>query len=245
MLRFLFAFRCWLSAQFGWLTKKDYFVPSTTLSGIGLGRSEMSDAVLARRTDFMIDSQTLSIMRDPQALAGAQRITGPRLKKIFEDASRRSGLPASTIAAVAYLESWGRADVQSPSGPKGIMQIAQATAKSIGLQMRYRTTYTTVQEKVQVKKRGSKKPVTVVRRRKVANTVLVGDDRLVPEKAVPAAANYLRRMEERYGGRDWSVRLTICGEGSVPAGPSDRRTVGSEGANYCLRYFRCQPGAEP
>lgn len=204
-----------VNAQFGWLLKKDYFVPSTTLSGIGLGRSEMSDAILARRTEFMIDSQTFSIMRDPQALAGAQRVTGPRLKKVFEDASRRSGLPASTIAAVAYLESWGRADVQSPAGPKGIMQIAQATAKSIGLQMRYRTTYTTVSEKVQVKKRGSKKPVTVVRRRKVANTVLVGDDRLVPEKAVPAAATYLRRMEERYGGRDWAVWAYHCGEGCV------------------------------
>ena len=82
-----------VNGQFGWLNKKDYFVPSTTLSGIGLGRSEMSDAILARRTEFMIDSQTFSIMRDPQALAGAQRITGPRLKKVFQDASRRSGLP--------------------------------------------------------------------------------------------------------------------------------------------------------
>src|SRR3712207_4212488 len=97
-----------LSAQFGWLGKKDYFVPTTTLSGIGRGRGDSSDAILARRTELMIDSQTFSIMRDPQALAGAQRITGAKLRKIFEKASSRTGLPASMIAAVAYLESWGR-----------------------------------------------------------------------------------------------------------------------------------------
>src|SRR3954447_20773359 len=83
------------SGQFGWLNKKDYFVPATTLSGIGLGRADITDAVLEKRTEFMVDSQTFSIMRDPQALAGAQRITSSKLQKVFDDASRRSGLPSS------------------------------------------------------------------------------------------------------------------------------------------------------
>src|SRR4051794_8039871 len=124
-----------LVGQFGWLSHRDYFVPANTLSGIGVGRNDLSDTMLARRTELMVDSQTFSILRDPQALAGAQRITSPRLTRIFEDASRRSGLPARFIAAIAYLESWGNATAESPAGPRGIMQIAQATARSMGLQI--------------------------------------------------------------------------------------------------------------
>src|SRR6476659_6320776 len=94
-------------AQFSGWFKKDVFAPANRLSGIGADREKISEAVLAKRTQLMIDSQTFAIMRDPEALIGAQRITGPRLQKIFNDASRQSGLPSSFIAAVAYLESWG------------------------------------------------------------------------------------------------------------------------------------------
>ncbi len=206
-----------LCGQFGWLTgKKDYFVPSNTLAGVGVGRGEISDLVLARRTEQMIDSQTFAILRDPQALSGAERITGPRLRKVFEEASRRSGLPADFIAAIAYLESWGRHDVQSATGPKGIMQIAHATAKSMGLRITYATKYRVVKETVQVKaKKKGAKPRTVTRTRKIPYTVLVSDERLIPEKAVPAAAQYLARLEQRYGGRDWAVWAYHCGEGCI------------------------------
>ena len=67
----------------------------------------MSDVVLARRTELMIDSQTFSIMRDPQAVTGAQRITSPKLQAIFQDAGTKSGWPAPVLAAISYLESWG------------------------------------------------------------------------------------------------------------------------------------------
>ena len=60
-----------VAAQFGWLTRRDHFVPANILSGIGVSREEMSDALLARRTELMIQSQTFSILRDPQALANA------------------------------------------------------------------------------------------------------------------------------------------------------------------------------
>src|SRR3712207_7837023 len=44
---------------------------------------------------------------------------------------------------VAYLESWGRATVQSPAGPKGIMQIAHGTAGAMGLKITYARRYRT------------------------------------------------------------------------------------------------------
>ena len=62
----------------------------------------------------MIESQTFSIMRDPRVLTGAQRITSPKLQKIFADAAKQSGLTPSLIAAEAFLESFGDPNAQRP-----------------------------------------------------------------------------------------------------------------------------------
>jgi hypothetical protein len=50
-------------------------------------------------------------------------------------------------------------------------------------------------------------------KRRVTYTVLVRDERLIPEKAVPAAARYLARLDSKFGGRDWAVWAYHCGEG--------------------------------
>jgi hypothetical protein len=198
------------SPQIGWLFRKDQFTPSNTLSGVGVSRKSMSEAVLARRTEQMIESQTFSIMRDPQALAGAERIT--KQKKLFQQASDKSGLPAQFIAAIAFLESWGNPRAESWAGPKGIMQIAQATARTMGLKVTYATRYKIVSERKQVKNKKGKL-VWQTRKRRVPYTVLARDERLIPARAVPAAAQYLARLENKYGGRDWAVWAYHCGEG--------------------------------
>ena len=67
-------------------------------------------------------------------------------------AQERTGVSASLVSAVAYLESWGDPNTPpSPTGPKGIMQIAAGTAKSMGLRMVYATRYRTVAEQRTVK----------------------------------------------------------------------------------------------
>ena len=191
---------------------KDGFTPTNRLSGVGVDRQRISDTVLQRRSQLMTDSMTFAIMRDPQALAGAERITSPKLQKIFQSAARQSGLPASFISAISYLESWGNAKAESPAGPKGIMQIAGATARSMGLKIVYATRYKVTTERKLVRKK-KRKPVWVKVRRKIPYTVLVRDERMYPEKAIPAAAQYLARLESRYGGRDWAVFAYHCGEG--------------------------------
>jgi hypothetical protein len=201
-----------LAPQFGWVFKRDYFVPTNTLTGIGVSRSEISEAVLAKRTELMIESQTFGILRDPEALEGAKRVTG--LKKLFEQASRASGLPASFIAAVAYLESWGNGKARSPAGPRGIMQIAHGTAPAMGLKITYKKRYRTVTSKRRVKNKRGRVTTRTVRTR-VPYTVLVRDERLIPARAVPAAARYLSRLEDRFGGRDWAVWAYHCGEGCI------------------------------
>ena len=51
----------------------DHFTPTDRVSGIGISRDDVSDELLNVRMERMIESQTFSIMRDPQALPVGQR----------------------------------------------------------------------------------------------------------------------------------------------------------------------------
>src|SRR5262245_408448 len=109
----------------------EQFVPTHRVTGVGIARDDLSDNLIAARTDLMIQSQTFGIMREAQALAGAKRVTrDPRLQTIFKSAAASSGLPVELLEAIAYLESWGDARAESPAGPRGIMQVSSATAVS-------------------------------------------------------------------------------------------------------------------
>ncbi len=188
-----------------------YFEPSIRLSGIGVDRERIGADVLAARTDAMIQSQTFGILREPEAVLGAKRITAPGLQAIFRKAEAQSGVPASLLEAIAYLESWGNPRATSPTGPKGIMQIARATARSMGLRVTYARRYRTTTRRVRVRTKSGKYVYRNVRRR-TPYSVVVRDDRLKPELAIPAAAKYLARLEQRFGGRDWAVFAYHCGE---------------------------------
>src|ERR1700694_1118314 len=127
--------------------RPEYFPPEHRLSGSGGDRAEMTPSVLDERPQRMIQSQTFAIMREPQATAGAERIASARLARIFQSAAASSGLPASLIAAVAYLESFGDAHAASPAGPKGIMQFSEATAREAGLRIVRITRFKTTSER--------------------------------------------------------------------------------------------------
>jgi hypothetical protein len=212
-LAIFFAMVSCLDGQLALFRREEFFQPAHRLVGIGVDRSEISELVLAKRTELMIDSQTFSIMRDPHALEGAERITNPRLQKIFQDASKQSGVPANLVAAIAYLESWGDAKAQSPAGPRGIMQFSQATARIAGLQVVTATRYRVSSQKKKVVVKG--KTVTRAVSVKTPYQVIVRDDRLLPERAIPAAAKYLAHMADKFGGQDLAVFAYHCGEGCV------------------------------
>lgn len=201
------------SAQLPFFHHDKFFEPVHRLSGIGVDRKGISDAILQRRTELMIEAQTFGIMRDPHALEGAARITSPRLQQIFATAARQTGLPATLLAAIAYVESWGDAKAVSPAGPKGIMQFSQGTAKRAGLQIVYaaRTRASATKQRVKVNGKFVTKNVT----RRIPYQTLVRDERLIPERAIPAAATYLAQMETKFGGRDLAVFAYHCGEGCV------------------------------
>jgi Transglycosylase SLT domain len=190
------------------------FAPSHRLSGIGVDRRNMSDEILEARARQLIDSQTFTILRDPRALSGAQRITSAKLDRLFREAERRTGVPARLVSAVSYLESWGDPNAESPTGPRGLMQISAATAKTMGLKVVYATRYRVTKERrTRRNKRG--RMVTRTVRVKTPYTVLVRDERLIPEKAIPAAAQHLARLQAKFGGMDWAIFAYHCGEGCV------------------------------
>ena len=193
-----------------------YFVPEHRLAGIGVDRDGLSDDALAERTRLMVESQTFIIMREPKAVAGAKRVTGDRkLQAVFRSAAATSGFPQDLLEAIAYLESWGDVSAESWGGsPRGIMQISLATARTMGLKVGQVTRYRTVKVKVRVKSAGGKVKYKTASHR-VPYTVLTRDERLIPERAIPAAAVYLAGMERTFGARDWAIFAYHCGQGCV------------------------------
>jgi hypothetical protein len=182
-------------------------------------------------------------MREPQAAQGAERIYGSGLQRLFRDAERRSGFPASVLQAMAYVESWGIANAESPAGPRGILQISEATGKRIGLRIVYATRHRVIKTKIEVRNKHGK-PVYRTVRHNENYTVLVRDDRLNPEKAIPAAAAYLAGMEQRYGGRDWAIWAYHCGEGCVAdfrAMAKSVRALNDPPASVAQVFFGCDP----
>jgi soluble lytic murein transglycosylase-like protein len=192
----------------------EYFTPQHQLLGVGAGRAAMTPDVLRARTDRMIQSQTFTIMREPNSGPGAERITSTRLAPIFRRAAVESGWPASLIQAVAYLESWGDTQAASPAGPRGIMQFSEATARAAGLRIVRVTRFKMVTSRQRVRNKSGQLVYRTVRH-KTPYTVTLRDDRLNPDRAVPAAARYLARLETKFGGRDWAIFAYHCGEGCV------------------------------
>ena len=194
----------------------EYFTPQHRLEGIGVDRDGLSEDALATRTRLMIESQAFIIMREPQAVAGAKRVTrDPKLQAVFRSAAAASGFPQELLEAIAYLESWGDVSAESWAGsPRGIMQVSLATARTMGLRVSQVTRYHLSRVKVQVKgAHGKAKYRTVTRR--TPYTVIVRDERLMPERAIPAAAAYLAGLERTFGARDWAIFAYHCGQGCV------------------------------
>ena len=221
-----------------------HFVPEHRVSGIGVARDDISERT-ARGPHGPHDS--IADFRHHARAAGGGRgqahLCSPSLQALFRSASQRSGMPAELIEAVAYLESWGDAKAESPDGPKGIMQISEATARSMGLKVVHGTRYKITREKVPVNSK-SKKPKYRIVTHKTPYQVTLRDDRLVPGRAIPAAAKYLAGMERKFGGRDWAIFAYHCGQGCVAEMQElTRRARGipQDQVTVARMFFSCSP----
>jgi hypothetical protein len=124
------------------------------------------------------------------------------------------------------------------------MQISAATAVSMGLKVTYTTRYHVSKDRVFVKGKGKSKPVAKTVTRRIPYKVPVRDDRLIPERAIPAAARYLAGMEQKFGGRDWAIFAYHCGQGCVSMMQEiTRRSRGitKEQMTVARMFFSCSP----
>ncbi len=162
-----------------WPFDGNYFQPAHRLTAIGVDRSQMSSLDLESRTQRMIDSQTFTILREPEALLGAQRSRVPSCKSCSSPAAakaafRREHSPPSLISRV-----FGNPKAESPAGPKGIMQFSEATARSSGLRVVHTTRYHTSVSVQEVRNKHGK----LVKRKvktKIPYVVTSRDDRFSP-----------------------------------------------------------------
>jgi hypothetical protein len=205
------------------------------VQGIGKSRTELAalPQLLDRREREMIEAQTFAILRNPEALNGAAAVTRPRMTALFRRAGREAGFPWKKLRAIAWLESNGNPKAQSPTGPKGIMQIAKATAKDT------RDMALKVGEKVtKVMRPGRNR-----RARKV--TILTPDERLIPQKAVPAAARHLARLKAELGDESLAIWAYHCGEGCVEKARTLAEQNGLSRPTVTRIFFLTSPALRP
>ncbi len=80
--------------------------------------------------------------------------------------------------------------------------------------------------------------------RRTPYVVAVRDDRLSPERAIPAAAVYLAGLERRFGGRDWAIFAYHCGVGCVGEMQDltrRARGVPKDEVSVPRMFFSCSP----
>jgi cell wall-associated NlpC family hydrolase len=90
----------------------------------GSGSLNALDTVSGAQTSFAgVPASSSSTMQ--------QRLTA--LAPLFQAAEQKYHLPSGLLAAVAQVESSGRADAVSPAGAEGLMQIMPGTARGLGI----------------------------------------------------------------------------------------------------------------
>jgi hypothetical protein len=105
------------------------------------------------------------------------------------------------------------------------------------------TRYKVTREKVALKAAsGATRYETVTHR--TPYVVTLRDDRLSPDRAIPAAAVYLASLEQKFGGRDWAIFAYHCGVGCVREMQDlTRRASGvpNDQVNVPRMFFSCNP----
>lgn len=106
--------------------------PDLVPAPLGFERFNSTAEQLAWRAERMIETRTFWIMREGEALKGAERINQKEYQEHIHAAAKQYGVNPSDIEAIHYLESFGSETAKSPTGPKGPGQFTVRTASNIG-----------------------------------------------------------------------------------------------------------------
>ncbi|OGF82287.1 hypothetical protein A3B18_03015 [Candidatus Giovannonibacteria bacterium RIFCSPLOWO2_01_FULL_46_13] len=151
------------------------------------------------------------LLGSDKALAGAMRCFQPKYQELFHQASEESGFPKEKIEAIAFRESFCNPKAKSPTGPRGIMQFAKATARDEGLKIIQAVRIIKIIKKI---KQGKKTKKVVAKKKKPGK--IIHDDRLKPHLAIPAAGQHLAWLRRFFNGSmEFAVAAYHSGAGAM------------------------------
>ncbi len=176
--------------------------PLKRIEGLGVDRSQLSPSLLQARLEAMRRTSEFSVLHFPDALGAPERIFAPEIWAIIEKEAAEFGIDPYLIAAVGMVESYGRSDVVSPTGPVGWSQISKSSAKAEGLKYKENK----IKYQVEMKEwKGKGKKLHQVTKLVTKTRKEITDDRLDPAKAIHATAQRLARNYSLFG--DWDLVL--------------------------------------
>jgi len=182
-------------------------------TGIGKDRERLTPRELSDRIESIKAASEFWLLRHPDAELAAERIFSRDIWPLFESASAGKIDPLIP-AAIAFVESYGKPDAVSPTGPRGIMQMTMASGKELGLIIK--TERRQVGTKPQQVWRGegkARKRITI--QVPVYANVYIADERMDPAKAVPAAVRRLVARSQALGGMDFAIQEYHDGAGRM------------------------------
>ena len=177
-----------------------------------------------------------------------------RLEPFFRRAARAAGVDPSTLAALVYVKSGGRADLtvdpESAEGPAGLAGLSPEVALEAGLQLDLKRSneltagiarLTAKQAKAKKKSDAAKFDPVLVEMRAERRKA---DERFEITKALPAAARYLHQAEKALGREDLALLAYRIGLDEV------RRLLSRYGTKrmeipYTRLYFDTDPTHNP
>ncbi|MEZ4180216.1 MAG: DUF5715 family protein [Candidatus Doudnabacteria bacterium] len=106
--------------------------PDLVPAPLGADRHLMTNDQLEWRVGKMSDTRTFWIMREDGAVKGAERIASKDYQSYIDGAAVEYKVPRELIESIHFLESFGRENAKSPTGPVGPGQIAKRTGINIG-----------------------------------------------------------------------------------------------------------------
>lgn len=188
------------------------------IPGLGADRAVLTSEQIAARTIRLQRGSDFYLLRHEDARNAPGRIFDPAIWTIIQKSARDNNLDPMTIAAVIFIESYGRPEVKSGTGPAGIGQISRASAKDLGLVVKViRRKIGSHKEPVyRYRGRGKNRKRIVVRYKTVTDYQVTRiDERLEPAKAIPAMARRLASRVSIFGREDFAIQEYHDGLGRV------------------------------
>lgn len=187
--------------------------PFERMKGLGKDREKLTEDLIHTRAAAMMKASEFWLLRMAEAKIAPERIFDPVLWGIIENEAAAHKVDPYVLAGLVFVESFGKPDVQSPTGPRGILQFTSAKAKDMDMKI----TYGVEKRRVGTKYRGKgKKRRAIPIYRNVR--YIAHDERLDVGRAMCAGARSLAASYIRYGRWDYVVQEHHNGIGRLLKG---------------------------